>query len=396
MPRIGQRVSTPEPLVPFWQTTDSKTVRLYSGDMLSVLPRLPSESFDSVVTDPPYDLGEPRSGMVAMKPRTDEQKASRRGGFMGKKWDGTGIAFQPETWGKVLRTLKPGGYMLCFGGTRTYHRMTCAIEDAGFEIRDCLMWLYGTGFPKGQGCLKPGYEPIVLARKPGKKVLPLGIDECRISTDENLNGGAYCTNGNRGTLNGEDRIGAAQGIFQAGKTVGKEFIQPNGRYPADVLHDGSDEVMEEFEKYGESKSKSTAGVVRSNGILKHGGTNSRPSHGTYQRKGDEEGYEDSGTVARFFYCAKASKEERGSGKDHPTVKPLELLKWCVRLVTPVGGMVLDCFAGSSMTGVATMSEGRQCVLIEKELPYAEAGSRKLENASRILLPQKRVNVLDRK
>jgi hypothetical protein len=100
---------------------------------------------------------------------------------MGREWDRSGVAFDPATWAAVLRVLKPGGYMLTFGGTRTYHRLACAVEDAGFEIRDCLMWLYGTGFPKGRGCLKPAYEPILLCRKPGKRVLPLGIDACRVA-----------------------------------------------------------------------------------------------------------------------------------------------------------------------------------------------------------------------
>src|ERR1039457_1704951 len=130
---------------------------IMQGDAIEALRTISSNSYNGCLSDPPYELG-----------------------FMGKKWDSTEIAFNPELWSEVLRVLTPGGYMLCCGGTRTYHRVTCAIEDAGFEIRDCLMYMYGTGFLKSKSCLKPSYEPIVLARKPGKTVLPLNIDGCRI------------------------------------------------------------------------------------------------------------------------------------------------------------------------------------------------------------------------
>src|SRR3954470_4981495 len=158
-----------------------EAVRLWEGDCLDALPTLKACSIDAVVTDPPYGLE-----------------------FMGKNWD-HGIPGVPY-WQAIKRVLKPGGYMTAFGGTRTWHRLTCAIEDAGFEIRDCLMWLYGSGFPKGKGCLKPAYEPILLCRKPGAKVLPLGIDACRVpgswerntTHKEDIRGGNFhAANGNK-------------------------------------------------------------------------------------------------------------------------------------------------------------------------------------------------------
>lgn len=288
--------------------TESEPVRIVEGDSLDVLPRLDPDSVDSVVTDPPYGLG-----------------------FMGKDWDHSvpGGAF----WGAVLRVLKPGGYMLVMGGTRTYHRLACAVEDAGFEIRDCLMWLYGSGFPKHKSRLKPAWEPILLCRKPGPTVLILGVDECRVPTDENLNGGAYAASGRRRTLAGDERTGAALGMLSPGSVTGRDFIQPSGRWPANVTHDGSDDVMKAL-----------------------------------------------GATARFFYCAKASRKERGEDNAHPTVKPLALMRWLVRLVTPKGGNVLDPFAGSGTTGHAAIAEGRRAVLIEIDPVHFETARERIETA----------------
>ncbi len=219
------------------------------GDCLEVLPTLADGSFDCVITDPPYGLVEPRSGGsgsgrpdgVAFCPRTEEMKAARRGGFMGKLWDHAvpGVPF----WTAVLRVLKPGGYLLAMGGTRTYHRLTCAVEDAGFEIRDCIMWIFGSGFPKGKGCLKPGYEPILLARRPGPRVLPLGIDECRVGTTKDVPASLPATAG----LNGFGERNGRRGI-----TADDAGRNPNlGRYPANVAHDGSDEVLGAFAAFAD-------------------------------------------------------------------------------------------------------------------------------------------------
>jgi site-specific DNA-methyltransferase (adenine-specific) len=302
-------------------------VELHEGDCREVLATLDADSFDSVVTDSPYELG-----------------------FMGKKWDSTGVAFDPATWSAALRVLKPGGYMLAMGGTRTYHRLACAVEDAGFEVRDCLMWMYGTGFPKGQGCLKPAWEPILLARKPGKRVLPLGIDVCRVPTDEAGKPREYEPR--------EDR----ENWRITGGTNGSGATSPLGRYPANVLHDGSDEVLEAFAAFGESSSKATARNTAKNGTA---------AYGDFRGTGRVVGHDDTGTAARFFYCAKASKTERGEGNTHPTVKPLALMRWMVRLVTPEGGRVLDPFAGSGSTLIAAHAEGRSAVGVELDAKHCD-------------------------
>lgn len=332
--------------------------RLMLGDCLKVLPTLADASVDSIVTDPPYGLK-----------------------FMGKNWDHgiPGIPF----WQAALRVLKPGHYMLCFGGTRTYHRLACAVEDAGWEIRDCINWLYGSGFPKGRGCLKPAWEPILLARKPGPKVLPLQIDACRVGTTDNLNGGAYAQSGtNRDDGWGMQRAGAG------------EFVQPIGRWPANVIHSGEPEVMEAFAAFGE---RHAYGPYR--------GSESRPTkancYGEWKDgKGQGPVYADSGSAARFFYCAKASKRDRNEGCDglpfgkppesgrrsvpaegrksalgqprpntHPTVKPTALMRYLCRLITPPGGTVLDPFMGSGSTGKAARQEGFGFIGIEQDAKY---------------------------
>lgn len=361
-------------------TTD-EPIALAEGDCLSVLPELPDGCVDAVVTDPPYGLG-----------------------FMGKKWDTPGALVEREadrsvTWDKVggnhnpsngvdqartrcaesrrfgewcdawvpllRRVLKPGGYLLAMGGTRTYHRLACAIEDAGLEVRDCLMWVYGTGFPKGHGCLKPAWEPILLARNPGPKVLPLGIDGCRVPTTDTIpmpTDSAIVVGGNGGT--GYDRPWKsdpdALDRRRAAAAVAIEKANTLGRYPANLLHDGSDEVLEAFAAFGETSGNNWR-KSKGRGMGYHGDDKDRGAAG----------HDDTGTAARFFYCAKASKSERGPGNSHPTVKPLELMKWLVRLVCPPGGLVLDPFAGSGTTGLATYAEGRRAVLIERQPEYCE-------------------------
>lgn len=311
--------------------TDAEPVRIIQGDCLDMMPRLPANTFDSIVSDPPYGLG-----------------------FMGKQWD-HGVPGVPF-WTEAKRVLKPGAYMLVMGGSRTYHRLACAVEDAGFEIRDCLMWIYGSGFPKAKSCLKPAYEPILLCRKPGKGMRELGIDECRIPS------GSTVRHNNGGTGNPEQwRTGNGESF-----TSGSE----SGRWPANVLHDGSEEVLEAFAVYGEKTSgkQAAGGHVRNSDKTRH-------AYGEFTGQRCEGG--DSGSAARFFYAAKASKSERGDGNSHPTVKPLALMEWLVKLVTPPNGLTLDPFAGSGTTGKASRNTGRRAVLIEREAAYADIARRRV-------------------
>lgn len=322
--------------------TESEPVRVIQGDALEVLPTLLEASVDSCVTDPPYGLS-----------------------FMGKDWD-HGIPGVPF-WEAVGRVLKPGGYMLAMGGTRTYHRLACAVEDAGFEIRDCLMWMYGSGFPKGKGCLKPAWEPILLCRKPGPKVLPLGVDECRVETEESL-----------GRLNHTTSrfIDSANGSRDAHeRTIWVDNSTGKGRWPANVVHDGSDEVLEAFAAFGELTSGS--GVKNCPDSQRFGG----PAFGKPRATmGDGREFQgDTGTAARFFYAAKSSREERGAGNDHPTVKPLALMRWLVKLVTPRDGIVLDPFLGSGST-LAAAQDWCYGIGIEREPAYVAIAQRRISEA----------------
>ncbi len=224
--------------------------------------------------------------------------------------------------GDCLEVIPRLAFLIVFGGARTHHRVWCAIEDAGFIIQDTIMWLFASGFPKRRDNLKPAMEPICLAYKPGGD-RTMQVDECRIG------------------LSGDPQ---------------------EGRWPANVCHDGSDEVLNAFAKYGESSSN--RGVVTSKPGIVYGGGKGLPSHtGEY-------GFNDSGSAARFFFSAKALGEDRLDSK-HPTIKPRALIHWLVKLVTPKGGVVLDPFAGSGTTGVAARIAGRNAILIEKEALYIE-------------------------
>ena len=260
-----------------------------------------------------------------------------RKGFMGKTWDGN----VPDTaiWAEALRVLKPGGHLLAFAGTRTQHRMACRIEDAGFEIRDMLAWVYGSGFPKshngpwGGTALKPALEPITMARKPlvgtvADNVMQYGtgglnIDACRVATDDNLNGGAYS--------NGAKDLSKATS-YATGVNAG-EFVQPTGRWPANLIHDGSEDSAAPM-----------------------------------------------GSAARFFYCAKASKKERTEGNTHPTVKPIALMEYLVKLASRPGAVVLDPFMGSGTTGIACQNLNRNFIGIEMNEEYFEIAKSRINNA----------------
>ena len=331
---------------------------LLKGNCIELLAEMPDNSVNSIVTDPPYELG-----------------------FMGKSWDNSGIAYNVELWSQALRVLKPGGHLLAFGGSRTYHRLASAVEDAGFEIRDQIMWLYGSGFPKShnlkdewQGwgtALKPAHEPIVVARKPligtvATNVLTYGtgalnIDASRVA---HLSEADRASATPQGKVTSNIRAGAAPDVDNEGRQEVERPDTSQGRWPANVIHDGSEEVLEYF-----------------------------------------------GEPQRFFYCAKASKSERNAGleelpekknskmyrtanntsdtiskgferfdtapqsNNHPTVKPLALMRYLTKLVTPPNGIVLDPFLGSGTTAVAAILEGFNwmgCEMTEDYWPIIEA------------------------
>jgi site-specific DNA-methyltransferase (adenine-specific) len=466
-------------------------IKLHNSDCIIKMQEMINDGIqvDSVVTDPPYELG-----------------------FMGKSWDSTGIAFQPDTWKLAYQLLKPGGHLLAFSGSRTYHRMAVAIEDAGFEIRDQIMWLYGSGFPKslnigkaidkklgnkrkvvGQNqdiikkqakdlregkrkildsfkagepnrnhgfktvsaditkgnsewegwgtALKPAHEPVVMARKPlsEKSIVDnvlkhgtggINIDASRIEGDvkhpesnpdfrdqgkkskeaigiDKLSFGQV-TGAKRKKTQRKPR--SKEGVWTEDnsgmKAAGSEFADadPRGRFPANVMHDGSDAVQEIFP----NTSKSTGGggtktISKNKGVFTGGW-------------GDKEydktiGFGDEGSAARFFYCPKVSKNERNRGVEdftskqmatkrarllhhdkgvamkkntHPTVKPVELMKYLCRMVTPKGGIVLDPFMGSGSTGIAAKDEGFDFIGIEMEEEYFNIASSRIGSSSPLM------------
>jgi site-specific DNA-methyltransferase (adenine-specific) len=346
-------------------------IRVEHGDCCEVIPRLVAEGVvaDAIVTDPPYHLTSgniavdfddygPRQGGGSYRGSTN--KNARKSGFMSQRWDGGDIAFCPETWAAPMPILRPGGFLVAFGGTRTHHRMVCAIEDAGFVIQDTVAWLYGSGFPKHRSHLKPAFEPICLAYKPGG-ARTLQIDECRIPG------------------NGED-FGDPEAYAQRSRKKSDGWLRPHhgndadldraraaiekvtrlGRWPANVCHDGSDEVLAVF-----PDAPGAFAAVRGDEP-----SNSERSvfEGLAGRHSPREPIGDGGSAARFFYCAKADGHDRWGSK-HPTVKPVELIRWLVQLVCPPGGLFLDPFAGSGTAGVAALATGRNAILIEQDEGY---------------------------
>jgi site-specific DNA-methyltransferase (adenine-specific) len=339
------------------------------GDCLDLLPTLEANSIDAIVTDPPYGLG-----------------------FMGKHWD-HGVP-NADVWRECLRVLKPGGHLLAFAGTRTQHRMACNIEDAGFEIRDMIAWVYGSGFPKshngpwGGTALKPALEPITVARKPLVGTVAwnvmewgtggLNIDGCRVGTSKNV----------PASISKKAPANCYGKYAEAGETPGIGGHDPNiGRWPANLIHDGSDEVVSLF-----PNSAGAGGSVPNVKITGYGdgiGTGKSDYFGG-ERKLFDSG---SGSAARFFYCSKASKRDREEGCEgmlasasggranaHPTVKPTDLMRYLCRLVTPKGGVVLDPFAGSGSTGKAAMIEGFRFVGIEREAEYVAIAEARIKSA----------------
>lgn len=470
-------------------------IQLLHGDCMELLRTLPAESLDACVTDPPYHLTAGKrggSGHASMNLKSPQGRAAIGTGFMGRAWDGGDLAFRPELWAEVLRVLKPGAHVLAFGSTRTYHRLACAIEDAGAEIRDCIRseqgqeawpgWLYGCGMPKsrdiakaidkeggtpgtygepksldharwidrgrmrggveGEGDagwqrpwmadadlveqnareyvpgsdaaaewsgwgtgLKPAWEPIVVARKPFRGTVAgnvqrygtgaLNIGACKVETggrrlpeamlDAPTDSGrwpanllhdgsddvldAFAAAGLRGAsapvrgtepsensaLNTFGKRGRVAGPFH-GDTPGPKA---GGRWPANVVQDGSAEVDAAFSKAPTSQTGKRSQRSRD-----------RDVPGTAWLPGNHRSteYTDAGSAARFFFSGKAGKADR-AGSAHPTVKPVALMRYLVRLVTPPGGTVLDLFAGTGTTGAACVLEGFGAVLIEREAEY---------------------------
>ncbi|MCA0341140.1 MAG: site-specific DNA-methyltransferase [Proteobacteria bacterium] len=356
-------------------------VTLYPGDCIDVLRSLPENSVDSACMDPPYHLTSivDRFGAEDAKPTKADGATGvfkrSAAGFMGKQWDGGDIAFRVETWREVLRVLKPGGYLLAFASTRGFWRMAVAIEDAGFITHPMIAWVFGSGFPKatrlkaegydgwryGGQALKPAIEPIFMGQKPFSEktgtanVLlhgtgAINIDGCRIGSDVVGWGGARGGSEDDSQSQGRNyRLGAG------------EARPVEGRWPANLIHDGSDEVIAAFPESDGQQGDVSGNEPSSLTNQVYGDFKGRP---TTQKRGD------TGSAARFFYSSKADAEDR-IGSKHPTVKPVDLMRYLVRLVTPPGGTVLDCFAGTGTTGEAAWREGFKAILIEREAEYQQ-------------------------
>lgn len=390
-----------------------------NADCLDVMKRMADNSVDAIVTDPPYGISFMSKGFDTFK----------------KEGMSDNQAFQADMtplFKEMLRIAKPGAHILAFGGTRTYHRLTCAMEDAGWEIRDCLGWLYSSGFPKSmdiskaidkkQGakraerggvgdhegtvdfgmknrcpkcgkpyfsanpctcpredlipitedakkwhgwgtCLKPAFEPIVLARKPLEGTVVdnvlkwgvggLNIDDCRVPSDEPV----------------KIHSPKKETLYDSGHKDMGTWTENRGRFPANLIHDGSDEVLEVF------PDNVKGGTWNRTKGARHFENNGKPTD--YVTGGSDQSV---GSAARFFYCPKASKKEKGKDNIHPTVKPIELMKYLVKLVTPKGALVLDPFMGSGTTGVAAIEVGCRFLGIEKEKDYFDIAEKRLKDA----------------
>jgi len=304
--------------------------KIYCDDSSEL--QLPQQ-IDSIVTDPPY-------------------------GINFSDWDKYEdcVSFKSDTWKNISRNIKPGGYLAIFGASRTFHRLVCAVEDSGLNIRDQIMWLYGMGMPKSSNIgkklpkwkgwgtgLKPCYEPILIAQKPlSEKSIIKNVEKHGV-----------------GGINIE------------------ESRLESGRWPGNVIHDGSDEVELAFDSFGE----------KGNGWSRNYGTEDYQGR---QYKGGTFGgggfignttYSDSGTASRFFYCTKSSVKERTADRtienDHPTVKPIELMKYIIKMVTPLEGIIYDPFSGSGSTLVAAKELGFNFIGCEKEEKYVSICEKRL-------------------
>jgi site-specific DNA-methyltransferase (adenine-specific) len=397
------------------------SVSILIGDCRERMAELDADSIDSAVTDPPYHLTSivKRFGAAAAAPakvgKTGAYARASRG-FMGQTWDGGDVAFRPETWEAVYRVLKPGAHLVAFSAPRTYGRMQVAIEDAGFEVRDGLLdiiasdsvvgnfmaslspeqlgafcravedsqfggllaWVFGSGFPKSHNqpdgwgtALKPAFEPIILARKPLQGTVAaniaahgtgaINIDGCRIEGE-----------GNKTFERGAGSRSREQ--YRTGTTVGAAQPTDLGRWPANIIHDGSEEVLAHFPNV-------KSGSLTAEQQAKGGFAGTVNCYGTAERGGSGSYEANEGSAARFFYCAKATTEERGEGNNHPTVKPIDLMRWLCRLVTPKGGTVLDPFAGSGSTLIAADAEQFHAIGCELSSDYAAIAERRVRAAA---------------
>ena len=378
-------------------------IKLLHGDCLEQMKTLPDNSVDSIVTDPPYGIS-----------------------FMAKKWDYDVPSV--EVWKEAMRVLKPGGHALIACGTRTQHRMVVNIEDAGFEIRDVVSWIYGSGFPKslniskaidkaagspqsttyepnyknndfGKGmgggktdttskpitteakqwdgwgtALKPSCEFFTLCRKPlsektvAANVLKWGtgginIDGCRVAPTNDVSGWSKT-----GSKEGENTA-------MSGKNYARDAKPDNsqGRFPANLIHDGSQEVLELFPDSGSGNGGKPFNYTGKEY------NNKKTSMFNGDKPQAPSNFNDSGSAARFFYCPKASKKDRDEGNNHPTVKPTALMQYMCRLITPTGGVVLDPYMGSGSTGKAAVKEGFSFVGCELDGDYFEIAKVRVNN-----------------
>jgi len=250
--------------------------------------------------------------------------------------------------------------------------MACRIEDAGFEIRDMIAWIYGSGMPKHKSCLKPAIEPITLARKPAKKATLLNIEDCRIPYSADNPPIPQLTN-NKREVNSTKTMFDGQSTNNS-KTKAVIGGSLDGRYPSNIIHDGSDEVVSLF--------PNSNGAGKSLPRVKITGYGDGIGTGKSEYLGGERIPFDagSGSAARFFYCAKSSRKERGEGNSHPTVKPTALMEYLIKLVTPEGGIVMDPFLGSGSTGVAAVNLGRGFVRIEMDENYFNIAQERIGKA----------------
>lgn len=374
-------------------------VTLWCGDMRDALARLEENSVDSCVTDPPYHLHSIVK-RFAKAGRTDKTRTSSgphqrtATGFMNRTWDGGDIAFQVETWSEVLRVLKPGGYIVAFSSSRTFGRMSVAIEDAGFITHPLIGWIFAQGFPKahrvhleghegwryGGQALKPALEPIYVGQKPFSEINgtknvgrwgtgALNIDGCRVATDGEspsaVRREAAARSGNFGRLgyktNGEIGKFRANGDREArlANYLANKDGDKLGRWPANLMTDGSPAV---FAAFPDSDGQQYAVGPE------HGDRETVNCYGDYGPRPEVPPRGDTGSAARFFWSSKAGTDDR-LGSSHPTVKPIDLIQELVRLVTPPKGIVLDCFAGTGTTGEAAYREGFSAILIEREPEY---------------------------